>query len=262
MCYNITSALQTQLKRAIHNNNQDQITKILRQLEQYAVTSHYQLSGFAHNQLLIYTNESPNTPTPSIWGLIPSWVKNENQKVKLWNSTLNARGESIFDKPSFKNSAVNMRCVLYIDGFYEHHHYMNKKYPFLIQEKDNHPISLGGLYSKWTDKNTGEIINSFSIVTTPANELLSKIHNNPKLDEPRMPLILNEETEEIWLNNDTSEEFLEQIKAMITPNNEIKLKAHTVQTLNGKENVGNTIDAQKEYEYPELNLLLDFNPSH
>ena len=256
MCYNITSALQTQLKRAIHNNNSEEINKLLKLLEKYAVTSHYQLSGFAHNELLIYTNESPNIPIPSIWGLVPHWVKDENQKVKLWNSTLNARGESIFEKPSFKKSAESMRCVLYVDGFFEHHHFQNKKYPFLIRQMDNQPIALGGLYSKWVDKNTGEIINSFSIVTTEGNELLSKIHNNPKLDEPRMPLILNEETEEIWLRNENSDIFLDEIKSLIKPNLEIQLKAHTVRRLSGKESAGNQPEAHEEFVYEELDLII------
>jgi putative SOS response-associated peptidase YedK len=252
MCYNITSALQTQLKRAIHNNNQEQITILLQKLEQYAVTSHYQLSGFAHNELLIYTSKAPNTPIPSFWGLIPHWVKNENQKVKMWNNTLNARGESIFEKPSFKKSASDMRCVIHVDGFFEHHHFNGKKYPFLISEKDNQPIALGGLYSEWTDKNSGEIINSISIVTTEGNELLSKIHNNPKLEEPRMPLILNEVQEETWLQDDDSELFLEEIKSIIKPNNTIQLKAHTVKKLSGTGSVGNQPEAHDEFVYEEL----------
>lgn len=252
MCYNITSALQTQLKRAIHNNDQEQITDLIQKLEQYAVTSHYQLSGFAHNQLLIYTSKNPNTPTPSVWGLIPHWVKNENQKVKIWNNTLNARGESIFDKPSFKKSACEMRCVLHVDGFFEHHHFNNKKYPFLITEENNLPLSIGGLFSEWTDRNTGEVVNSFSIVTTEGNELLSKIHNNPKLEEPRMPLILTSQQEETWLNDDTSDEFMNEIKALIASNNEIKLKAHTVRKLSGAGSVGNQPDALLEFSYDEL----------
>ncbi len=252
MCYNITSALQTQLKRAIHNNNQEQISIILKKLEQYAVTSYYQLPGFLHNQLLIYTSKAPNTPIPSIWGLIPHWVKNENQKVKLWNTTLNARGESIFDKPSFKKSANEMRCVLHIDGFFEHHHYNNKKYPFYITEKDNLPLSIGGLFSEWTDKNTGEVINSFSIVTTEGNDFLSKIHNNPKIEEPRMPLILSEKEEEIWLQDDSSEAFIDTIKSIIKPDKSTEFKAHTVKRLSGKESVGNEPEALKPFEYEEL----------
>ncbi len=256
MCYNITSALQTQLKRAIHNNNSEQISILLKKLEQYAVTSHYQLSGFAHNELLVYTNKEPNSPTPSVWGLIPHWVKNENQKVKLWNSTLNARGESIFEKPSFKKSAQDMRCILHVDGFFEHHHLNNKKYPFFITEKDKNPISFGCLFSEWTDRNTGEMINSFSIVTTEGNEFLSKIHNNPKSEEPRMPLILNETEEEIWLNDDHSESFMAEIKSLIKPNHEIQLKAHTVRRLSGKESVGNIPEAQEEYFYEELGEII------
>lgn len=252
MCYNIASSLQSQLKRAIHNNNQAQIADILKKIEQYNVTSHFQLSGFSHNEILIYTSQSPNTPTPSVWGLIPHWVKNENQKVKLWNSTLNARGETIFDKPSFKKSAREMRCVIHLDGYFEHHHFNNKKYPFFITQVDNAPISIGGLYSEWVDTKSGEIINSFSIVTTEGNEFLSKIHNNPKLEQPRMPLVLNEQEEELWLQNESSDLFIEEIKSIIKPNLNIKFKAHTVKKLSGHGSIGNNQEAHEEFKYEEL----------
>jgi putative SOS response-associated peptidase YedK len=82
--------------------------------------------------------------------------------------------------------------------------------------------------------------------------LLSKIHNNPKLDEQRMPLILNETDEEKWLQNDTSEKFIEEIKSIIKPNTKIKLKVHTVKRLSGAESVGNQPEAHDEFIYEEL----------
>lgn len=253
MCYNITTTLKTQLKKAIRDQDEKAINDLLEKLKIHTGKDYYQLSGFSHEKVFIYTNKEPELPTHSIWGLIPSWVKSEEQKVKMWNSTLNARGESIFEKPSFRDSAKHMRCILQVDGFYEQHHFKSKSYPYLIQRADNEPITFGGLFSEWVDKSTGEIVNSFSIVTTKGNDLLSKIHNNPKMTEPRMPLILNEKEQELWLQNESSDTFYNEIKSLIKPNVEFDLKAHTVHRLNGKESLGNTPEAMEEYVYPELN---------
>lgn len=118
---------------------------------------------------------------------------------KQWNNTLNARGETIFEKPSFRTSAKNHRCIIYVAGFYEHHHYNNKTYPFFIYRKDAQPMALAGLWSEWKNPDTGGRLNTFSIVTTKGNKMMARIHNNPKLKEPRMPVILPSELEDEWL---------------------------------------------------------------
>ena len=118
---------------------------------------------------------------------------------KQWNNTLNARGETIFKLNSFRKAANESRCLIYIDGFYEHHHFGKQTYPFYIFKKDLSPLPLAGLYTEWTNPETHGRLLTFSIVTTTGNELLSKIHNNPKLKEARMPVILHEELADQWL---------------------------------------------------------------
>ena len=105
--------------------------------------------------------------------------------------------------------------------------------------------------SEWIDNTTGEILNSFSIVTTKGNKLMSSIHNNPKISEPRMPLIIPEEQTEIWLNSHSSEE---NIKAILQPHSSNNLKAHSVKRIKGKNAVGNSPEAILEENYPELNI--------
>ena len=100
---------------------------------------------------------------------------------------------------------------------------------------------LGAIKDSWIDKSTGEVIDSFSIVTTPGNELLSSIHNNPKLDGPRMPLILNESDTNKWLNG-----TVEDAKKLIKTNTNIELKAHTVQKLKGKKLYGQSSRGSKK----------------
>lgn len=242
MCYTIKTSLKTMLKRARRYGDFATAQELEELLFGYTL---FKASGFEHPELIIYTNQVPSKPVKAIWGLIPKWAKEKD----VWNNTINARGESIFEKPSFKDSAKNYRCLLTIEGFYEHHHLKGKTYPYYIYKKDGEPITVAGLYSDWTDKETGEIMRTFSIVTTRANKLMSKIHNNPKLPEPRMPLILNEELEDEWLRRDT----IQELNKLMVPFDDEKLEAHTVRRLTGKEALGNVPEASEKYDYAELN---------
>ena len=136
MCYDIKTSLETQLKRAKRFNDEQAIREIEEKLLPYLDLPLYHASGYSHPSLLIYTNDSPHIPIIASWGLVPHWVKDNTQRKKIWNNTLNARGETIFEKPSFRESARSKRCLIYVDGFYEHHHFKGKTYPFLIKRKD------------------------------------------------------------------------------------------------------------------------------
>ncbi|MBN4081503.1 SOS response-associated peptidase [bacterium AH-315-C07] len=252
MCYDVKTKLESILKRAVHNNDQDLIREIEEKLIPYGKYEFHHVSGFSHPHLLVYTGDDPFLPQPMQWGLIPSWVKDENTRNKLMNNTINARGETIFEKPSFRSAAKHRRCLIYLDGFYEHHHHIGKTYPHFIQNSNPEPLILGGLWEEWVNKATGEILNSFTLVTTKGNELLSKIHNNPKLKEPRMPLIFNENKADEWLAPINSEKDKQNILKLIKPNTTVPLKAHTVQKLRGKDYLGNCPEVAEEFIYEEL----------
>ena len=98
--------------------------------------------------------------------MVPHWVEDKKQLKELWNKTLNAGGETIFEKPSFRESAKHNRCIIYVNGFYEHQHLHRKTFPFYIHQKNDKPLPLSGLWSEWTDRESGETLNTFSIVTT------------------------------------------------------------------------------------------------
>lgn len=250
MCYDIKTKVEAALKRARHYGNEEAVQMLIEQFLPFLEEEWFHVSGFMHPKLLIYTGNNSEMPIVASWGLIPFWVKNEQQQLDIWNKTINARGESIFEKPSFRTSAKSKRCLVYIDGFFEHHHFAGRSYPFYIQRIDGEPMVLGGLWDEWTNKESGEIVNSFTIVTTKANSLLSKIHNNPKLKEARMPLILDKKEADNWLKGNTKE-----AKQLIAPAGDGLLKAHTVRKLRGKNAVGNSPKAIEEFIYPELNLI-------
>jgi putative SOS response-associated peptidase YedK len=252
MCYDIKASYEAQLSRAKRKGDLNAIEEIEEKLIPFTDLPLHHASGFSHPELLIYTNRSPDFPEVATWGLVPYWVKTEEQLKKTWNNTLNARGETIFDLPSFKQSAKHHRCIIYLDGFYEHHHYNGKTYPFYIQSIDNNPLAFAGLYSAWTNPETGGIFKTFSIVTTKGNSLMAKIHNNPKLKGARMPLILTDVEEDIWLNPKQETKVTESIKKLIKAYPEDQLKAHTVNKLRGKGYIGNVEEICEAYIYEEL----------
>ena len=252
MCYDIKASYEAQLNRARRKGDLAAIAEILEKLIPFTDLPLHHASGFSHPELLIYTDKSPEFPTVATWGLVPHWVKDEDQLKKLWNNTLNARGETIFEKPSFRQAAKNSRCIIYIDGFYEHHHFNKKTYPFFIQRKDRNPIALAGLWNEWINPETKGRINTFTIVTTKGNTLMSKIQNNPKIKGPRMPLILPDELEDQWLNTLNDDLDKQNIQELIQSYPEEALKAHTVGKLRGKEYAGNVKGISDEIIYEDL----------
>jgi len=217
-----------------------------------SLSPQYHTNGFIHPSLIVINSFENPHPLLFSWGLVPFWVKDPVSASKLSNNTINARGETIFEKPSFRGPAKNKRCIIVIDGFFEHHHFNGKTYPFFIKLKNNEPIILAGLWDKWEYKQEGITKYSVSIVTTKANSLMAKIHNNPKLPEPRMPVLLPKEFIGDWLKpiNDNLDKIV--VQELIQPYDENELMAYTVPKLRGKYAVGNKLTAIEEFKYDEL----------
>ncbi|MGQ7868698.1 SOS response-associated peptidase [Sunxiuqinia sp. sy24] len=255
MCYDVRVKMKLQAERSRYWNDKDTLKIIDEKLKHNKLHDLFHASGFAHPKMLIYTNQEPHIPAVSQWGLVPFWVKDETQKAQIWNKTINARGETVFEKPAFRESAKSKRCLIYVEGFFEHHHHKGKTYPFYIHRKDELPLIFAGLWSEWGDQQTGELLNTFAIVTTKANPLMAKIHNNPKLPEPRMPVIFDENFADEWLRPEVQSDSDKQIlQALLTAYPEEKLDSYTVGKLRGKEAVGNLPEANKPVAYPELEM--------
>ncbi|PDS22789.1 SOS response-associated peptidase [Flavobacterium branchiophilum] len=152
-------------------------------------------NGFDFGLNPIITDDKPAVIQHFNWGLIPSWSKDEDIK-KL---TLNARIESVEEKPSFKSS-INKRCLVIANGFYEWQWLDSKgknKIKYEIGIGNDDLFAFAGLYSQWINSLTGEVKNTYTIVTTQANDLMAEIHNTKK----RMPIILKPEDEDNWLHH-------------------------------------------------------------
>lgn len=125
----------------------------------------------------VISNDEPTVISLFQWGLVPSWMKDGQTAAKIRVKTLNARSETIFEKPAFKNSILTQRCPVLVDEFYEWRHENKKTYPYYVQFKDEKPFALAGLRDGWRNHSDGKYTETFSIVTTMANPLLEKIYN-------------------------------------------------------------------------------------
>ncbi len=236
-----------------YSHSLEDIEYYRKQLEQFPPA--YYVSGFSHPRVPVITDDHPNEIQGFSWGLIPFWVKDAFTAVKLSNQCLNARGETIFEKPAFKNSAMRKRCLITcIDGFFEHYHFKGKKYPYFISLKDDEPMTFAGLWERWENKEEGIIRNTYTIVTTKANKLMAHLHNNPKreLGDSRMPVILPKELEREWLKPINDKVDKEMIQELIKPFPDDLMEAWPVRQLKGKNGVGNSELAHQKFDYAEL----------
>lgn len=206
----------------------------------------YHLSAYTFPTLPVVTNKEPGLLQQFHWGLIPSWARTREEANKVRAGTINAKSETAYEKPSFKNSIKSKRCLVPATGFFEFHTYKAKKYPYFITLTGTEIFSLAGIWDSWTDKETGEIVPTFSILTVGANPLMAKIHNEKK----RMPVILPAEQEKRWLDESLAKE---EILALCAPFDETRMKVYTVSRLiTSRTQNSNVPEAIKEYAYPEL----------
>lgn len=151
-------------------------------------------NGFQFPQTPVITNDKPELIRMLHWGLLPHWAKDKG----IRKNTLNARIETIAEKPSFRQ-VIHQRCLVLVDGFYEWQWLDpagKAKQKYEIGLADHEAFALGGLWSQWTDKETGELLTTYAILTTEAKGLMAEIHNS----KHRMPVIIAPGQEQAWLS--------------------------------------------------------------
>lgn len=126
------------------------------------------------------------------WGLIPSWADDPQIGARM----INARGETVAEKPSFRGAFKKRRCLIPVDGFYEWQRTDNGKQPYYIRMKNGRPFAFAGLWENWNGNGHG--IRSCTIITTEANDIVGEVHH-------RMPVIVAPDNYETWLDPDIQE---------------------------------------------------------
>jgi putative SOS response-associated peptidase YedK len=181
-------------------------------------------SGFAYDQWPVIFKELFLRPGLMHWELIPHWVRNEKElsESRKKYTTLNIKAETILSNKVAQTSIHTNRCLVLASHFFEWQQIEKEKYPHLISIKESPLFYIAGVWNTWTNQNTGEINNSFGIITTEANSLMSKIHNVKK----RMPTILDENLANSWVNENLNDaQILELAKHQMDDN---KMSSYTV----------------------------------
>ena len=143
--------------------------------------------------LAVIRRDNKNYLTTFVWGLIPAWAKHPSIGAKL----INARAETVNEKPSFKNAFQRRRCLIIADGFYEWKKDGKKKIPYYFYLKSGKPFGFAGLYETWLAPEE-KTVETCTIITTQANDLVRPIHE-------RMPVIIPKEQENIWLDTNVKD---------------------------------------------------------
>ena len=151
------------------------------------------------------------------WGLVPGWAKDP----QIGQRMINARVETVAEKPSFREALRKRRCLVLADGFYEWYKAKGGKQPVYVRLRDRQPFAFAGLWETWRDP-AGTVLATCTILTTTANALLQPIH-------PRMPVILRPEAEAVWLDRCLTEPS--QLLPILTPLPAEKLEAYAVAPL-------------------------------
>lgn len=206
-------------------------------------------------------------PVMMHWEFIPSYIKSVDEllhfrrgglnpktgKKDFPHNTLNAIGEEVLSKPTYKDAASKRRCLILATGFYEWRHFTppggkDTAYPYYLTLKDKEYFFMAGIYNPWVDQKTGEMVESFAILTTAANSLLEQVHNKKK----RMPVILPEDEAAEWIRDD------------LTPGQIAKLASYQIDS---GQLIAETIikdfriasEPREKFYYPELPHLNDTN---
>ncbi len=134
------------------------------------------------------------------WGLVPFWAKDPS----IGNRMINARSETVAEKPSFRNAYRKRRCLVLADGFYEWHREGDTKIPYFISLANGSPFAFAGLWEHWNSKDSDESLQTTTIITAAANDFLAQVHH-------RMPVVLEPQNAQRWLDGDM--ELLEEVAA-------------------------------------------------
>ncbi|MEO6201878.1 MAG: SOS response-associated peptidase [Nitrospirales bacterium] len=151
------------------------------------------------------------------WGLVPSWAKDPS----IGNTLINARGETVAEKPAFRKAFKHQRCLVLADGYYEWKREGNTKQPYYIRFKDHRGFAFAGLWERW-EQSEAKPLESCTLITTGPNPVMEPIHH-------RMPVILSSKDYADWL--DPSFQFVERINAMLRPFPSEEMEAYPVSQL-------------------------------
>ncbi len=178
--------------------------------------------NIAPSQMVACVRNNPESPTRDYvelkWGLVPSWAKD----VSIGHKMINARAETVAEKPSYRKALKYHRCVVLADGYYEWKREGKNKQPYYIQFKDQRMFCFAGLWKRWTKDNNGPPLETCAMLTTGPNTIMERIHH-------RMPVILQTCDYDTWLN--PSIQTPELLSSLLQPYPPEEMEAYPVSTM-------------------------------
>lgn len=255
MCYWVgTKKVREEMEKRFKTGYRDEIAQLY--YEAFIAKSnndfkeHYVAIGKGKPQLTTLIKNDGKLQFQNMqWTLPYSYVDKKTNKT-ITRELLNSTCEKVFFQ--HKEIIFSQRCIIPIDGYFEYYHYNKETYPYYIHPTTSVLFYAGGIWDKKVNEQTGEITESFSIITTPPNALTAKIHNSP--DSPngsRMLLLVKHDDALNYLNEKLT---TDELKKFFKPYDEKEMTAHTVLRFQRKENLPffNTPKVQEYHEYPEL----------
>lgn len=272
MCYDIRYLTKRIKKYAEHvGDDPEEVARLEKQLAVFTdeVGPVYHTTAFDHWQLPVLTSSRPREFQFFQWGLIPPFVQNTHEyQTKYASRYLNSRIENLFDEKvynpklnreldnPFYRSAINRRCMVMLDGYYDWHWQGKQSYNFHILLRSEAPMWIAEIWRTWQSKEEDIRVDTVSLVTTDANALCRKVHNRPKASEgPRQLAILDDAAAEAWLEPEASPEQLRK-NVRVFPAS--ALKVYPVKKLfiqEGRKRIPlNDPSCIQEANFPELQL--------
>ncbi|MBX7135568.1 MAG: SOS response-associated peptidase [Fimbriimonadaceae bacterium] len=159
---------------------------------------HYNIAPSEDAPAVLLNKEGHRTFLPLTWGLVPHWAKDPGGGARM----INARSETVREKPAFRDAFARRRCLIPADGFFEWRDENGKKAPYFITRLDHRPFAMAGIWDRWKDDST--TLRTCSILTTEPNRKVAELHN-------RMPVILHERDFDLWLDPEAPVPALESL---------------------------------------------------
>jgi putative SOS response-associated peptidase YedK len=209
----------------------------------------YHVSTFDNPSMPVITNEERDKFLFLNWGLVPFWVRDEEQAKDIRMKTVNARSDTIFEKPSFRVPIRKRRCLVVMDGYFEWREVNGRTYPYYIKMKDSDAFAVAGIWDEWINKKNEEKLRTYSVISIDANPFIEKVNNKKK----RMPVILPKKDERKWIQSNIEKEC---IKSMLKTYDGKDLEAYPVRRLITKRGVDSNVrEVLEKYDYDGLRSL-------
>ena len=202
--------------RFVANIPADELKKIFALIEDLQLEPRFNVAPTQH-VAVVRNNGDRNHLDLLKWGLVPVWSKD----LSFGSHLINARSETVAEKPAFRHAIKYRRCIIPVSGFFEWSHSAGKKQPYYIQLADQTPMFLAGLWESWKATD-GSVIETFAILTTAANKLVEPIHD-------RMPVILHPDVFNLWLSINMHDP--DQLHQLYQPFPAVEMTAHKVPDL-------------------------------